>query len=186
MALSDLRETCEEGNETADLRTTGHNARTAARAGDPARPRKLLRSLLLPGQKEVHFHNEKNDRRKIVLSRLVVSGALVHVYQRTCATGEERARQECLVAVVVDLTALGVARMVLDTRRERDRHDKRTIRAVLGKEAKEPVVHEHVVSGQEQMLWIADVVAWCYGAGGGWRRRVTPLVARVVDLDTWS
>jgi len=153
---------------------------------DLTRLRKLLRSLLLPGQKEVHFHNEKNDRRKIVLSRLVACGPLVHVYQRTCASGEERARQECLVAVVVDLTALGVARMVLDTRRERDWHDKQTIRAVLGKDAKESFIYEHVVSSQEQLLWIVDVVAWCYGAGGEWRRRVTPLVARVIDLDTWS
>ena len=153
---------------------------------DLTRLRKLLRSLLLPGQKEVHFHNEKNDRRKIVLSRLVACGPLVHVYQRTCASGEERARQECLVAVVVDLTALGVARMVLDTRRERDWHDKQTIRAVLGKDAKESFIYEHVVSSLEQLLWIVDVVAWCYGAGGEWRRRVTPLVARVIDLDTWS
>ena len=151
---------------------------------DLTRLRKLLRSLLLPGQKEVHFHNEKNDRRKIVLSRLVTCGPLVHVYQRTCSSKEEHARQECLVAVMVDLTAMGVSRLVLDTRQERDWHDKQTIRAVLGG-AKETFLYEHVPSSQEQLLWIVDVVAWCYGAGGEWRRRVTPLVARVIDLDAW-
>jgi hypothetical protein len=154
---------------------------------DLTRLRKLLRSLLLPGQKEVHFHNEKTDRRKIVLSRLVGCGPLVHVYQRTCTVGEERARQDCVVALVIDLVALETIRLVLDSRQERDLHDHQTIKAVLRKyPTRPPLSYEHMVSSQDPLLWIADVVAWCYGAGGEWRRRVAPLVARVTDLDTWS
>ncbi|WNV91205.1 hypothetical protein [Umezawaea sp. Da 62-37] len=155
--------------------------------GDLAELRKLLRDLLLPGQKEVHFKKEEPGRRKIILSRLVRFGPVVHVYQCSCAGGEERARQKCLVALVLDLVALGVIRLVLDSREVRDHHDKQTIKAVLGKpSAESPFIYEHVVSTQEQLLWIADVVGWCYGAGGEWRRRAMPLVAREVDLDTWS
>ncbi|KOV75514.1 hypothetical protein [Nocardia sp. NRRL S-836] len=34
------------------------------------------------------------------------------------------------------------------------------------------LVHEHCRSTNEELLWIADVVAWCYGSGDEWRERV--------------
>jgi hypothetical protein len=155
--------------------------------GDLRKLRKLVRGLLLPGQKEVHFKKEKPDRRKIIVSRLAACGPLVHIYRRGCADGEEIARQECLIALVVDLTELKATRLVLDSREVRDRHDLQTIKAVLGKHSKwSSFVYEHRVGTQESLLWIADVVGWCYGAGGEWRRRIMPLVAREVNLDTWS
>ncbi|WP_106196268.1 hypothetical protein [Umezawaea tangerina] len=155
--------------------------------GDLTRLRKLLRTLLLPGQKEVHFKKEEPGHRKVILSRLGRCGPVVHVYQRGCADGEERARQECLIAMVLDLVAVGVVRLVLDSREVRDHHDKRTVKAVLGKRSAESqFIYEHMLSTQEPLLWIADVVGWCYGAGGDWKRRVLPLVGREVDLDTWS
>jgi hypothetical protein len=40
-----------------------------------------------------------------------------------------------------------------------------------------------LVLDEEPLLWVPDVVAWCYGNGGDWRRRVAPLVARSVDTD---
>jgi hypothetical protein len=39
-----------------------------------------------------------------------------------------------------------------------------------------------VDSTTESLLWIADSVAWCFGAGGEWRKRVDPITS-VVDLD---
>ena len=154
---------------------------------DLTRLRKLLRSLLLPGQKEVHFKKEDPARRKAILSRLVECGPVAHVYQRSCAAGEERAREDCLTALVLDLKAIKASRLVLDSREERDEHDLRTIRKVLGKTpTTTPLVYEHMWGNQEELLWIADVVGWCHGAGGDWRRRVMPVVARAVDLDAWS
>ncbi len=155
--------------------------------GDLTRLRKLLRSLLLPGQKEVHFKKEDPSRRRIILSRLLECGPVAHVYQRSCVDGEERAREDCLTALVLDLKAIKATRLVLDSREERDEHDLRTIRKAFGKSPRStPLVYEHMWSSQEELLWIADVVGWCYGAGGEWRRRVMPVVARAVDLDTWS
>jgi hypothetical protein len=154
--------------------------------GELVRLRKQLRSLLLPGQRELHFKKEEPRRRKVILSRLVQCGPVVHIFQRQCADGEERARQECLIALVLNLVALGVVRLVLDSREVRDQHDRQTIWAVLGKRSAASVfIYEHMLSTQEQLLWVADVVAWCYGAGGEWKRRVMPLVAREIDLDTW-
>jgi hypothetical protein len=43
-------------------------------------------------------------------------------------------------------------------------------------------VYEHVDSTSESLLWIADIVAWCFGAGQDWRKRIDPIVNAVVDL----
>lgn len=42
------------------------------------------------------------------------------------------------------------------------------------------LTYEHMRPHEEPILWVSDAVAWAYGAGGDWRRRVTPAV--VVDL----
>jgi hypothetical protein len=44
-------------------------------------------------------------------------------------------------------------------------------------------VYEHVDSTSEPLMWISDVVAWCYGAGGHWRKRVDPILTKTIDLD---
>lgn len=97
--------------------------------------------------------------------------------------GEERARRECLSQLVADLLDLGARRLVLDSREVRDEHDQLTIRPAQGSHARDTgLVYEHLVSTQEMLLWIADAVAWCYGAGGDWLRWVWPILAKVVDI----
>jgi hypothetical protein len=44
-------------------------------------------------------------------------------------------------------------------------------------------VYEHVDSTSESLLWIADIAAWCFGAGREWRKRIDPIVSTVVDLN---
>jgi hypothetical protein len=40
-----------------------------------------------------------------------------------------------------------------------------------------------VDSASEPLLWIADIAAWCHGAGREWRRRIDRITAAVIDLD---
>jgi len=42
------------------------------------------------------------------------------------------------------------------------------------------LIYEHMHVRDEPILWMSDAVAWAYGAGGDWRRRVSPIV--LVDL----
>ena len=44
-------------------------------------------------------------------------------------------------------------------------------------------MYEHLDSTSEPLLWIADLVAWCHGAGSEWRKRVDPITTAVIDLD---
>lgn len=78
---------------------------------------------------------------------------------------------------------MGANRLVLDSREARDEHDLLTIRTSLGKYARSTgLVYEHLPSEGDALLWIPDIVAWCYGAGGDWLRRVQPLMGKVTDL----
>jgi hypothetical protein len=37
-------------------------------------------------------------------------------------------------------------------------------------------------SRHEPLLWLPDIIAWCYGRGGTWRDAVEPLVAEVIEI----
>ncbi|MEU4738981.1 hypothetical protein AB0G02_00775 [Actinosynnema sp. NPDC023658] len=52
---------------------------------------------------------EKESRRKLLLSRLTEFGVRVDVYRAGCGGGEEPARQKCLARLVDDLVDLRVA-----------------------------------------------------------------------------
>ncbi|WP_436492800.1 hypothetical protein [Actinokineospora sp. HUAS TT18] len=145
--------------------------------------RTLLRSLLMPGQRELHFKKETPRRRKAVLSRMADAGLRCWIYTADCSDGLEAARQDCLAALSASLIEVDASRMVLDSRDDRDRIDVATIRRVLGKVARESgLSYEHLCSHQEELLWIADAVAWAFGAGGDWARRVGGIVTGVVEV----
>jgi hypothetical protein len=151
---------------------------------DLRRLRTLLRSLLLPGQRELHFKKETPQRRRLVLSRLTHAGVRVGVYRRSCAQGPEAARQDCLARLTADSLDWNASRLVLDSREDRDIFDVRTIRAALGKYPRaSQLTYEHVNGVSEPLVWIADAVGWSYGAGGDWTRRADGIVFRAVDLD---
>jgi hypothetical protein len=146
--------------------------------------RKQLSALLLPGQRELHFKKEKPRRRRLLADRIAVLPASSWIYTTSCTPKtEEQDRQRCLAEAVRDLVAVGAHRVVIDSRQEQDRHDEATIyRALGGRPSATGVVYEHHESTSTPLLWIPDAVAWCYGASGDWRRRISASVTRVIRL----
>lgn len=64
------------------------------------------------------------------------------------------------------------------------RRARRTIRAaLLDAGAIDELDYEHMRPSEEPILWIADAVAWAFGAGPTWRRRVDGIVAVVRRVD---
>ncbi len=57
-----------------------------------------------------------------------------------------------------------------------------TIRARLAASGR-TLAYEHRRAYEEPLLWAADAMAWCYGAGGEWRRRIAPTLDKAVRLD---
>ncbi len=160
----------------------------AVAIAQPANLRQLrrdLRGLLLPGQRELHFNDQKDPRRRVLADAIARMPIEVWIYRRCIERYAEPARQECVDRVVGDLLVSGAHRLVLDTRAQLDAKDEATIRDVILRQPQDHdrFVYEHVDSAYESLLWIADAAAWCFGAGGNWRKRIEPVVTAVVDVD---
>ncbi|MEQ0563812.1 hypothetical protein ABJI51_32440 [Amycolatopsis sp. NEAU-NG30] len=145
--------------------------------------RRTLLSFLLRGARELHFKKEKEPRRRMLIDRMAALPVRSRLYLGSCSPKtEESARQRCLALLTEDLLALQAHRLVLDTRDHRDSHDRQTLQRALGvRPSKTELIYEHVDSTAEPLLWVSDAVAWCFGAGGDWRRRASPLVAARIE-----
>jgi hypothetical protein len=149
-----------------------------------AQLRKDVRALLLPGQRELHFKKEKPDRRRQLADAVARWPVEVTVYTCTYRRHPEPARQACLQRLLADLLDRQAGRLVIDSREEQDRDDERTIRQVLrGHPSARRLTWEHTESTGELLLALPDLAAWCYGAGGDWRKRIEPILADVLIID---
>jgi hypothetical protein len=159
-------------------------AAAIAKPGNLRRLRRDLRGLLLPGQRELHFNDQQDPRRRVLSDAIARLPVEVRIYQRTCERYVEPARQDCIKRLTEDLLVADAHRLVLDTRGELDKRDEETIRKVFAPQPFEARFnYEHVDSTYEALLWVADAAAWCFGASGMWRKRVDPIVSAVIDLD---
>lgn len=159
----------------------------AAAIVEPAHVRQLRKAMcqfLLPGQRELHFYREKPVRRRQLADAIARLPVEVQIYSRGWDGRDERARQQCFARLIEHMLDRQAHRMVIDTRSHQDVHDQRTLQRILGPHPSASLlVYEHVDSASESLLWIADVVAWCHGAGREWRKRVEPITTAVFDLD---
>ncbi|HEV2782511.1 MAG TPA: DUF3800 domain-containing protein [Actinophytocola sp.] len=159
----------------------------AAAIVKPAEVSRLRRSMsqfLLPGQRELHFKKEKPTRRRQRADAMARLPVEVRLYSHAWHRYDEPVRQACMARLVRDLLDRNAQRLVIDSRSNKDVHDERTLRRLLGPHPSTSLlVYEHLDSTSESLLWIADVVAWCHGAGAEWRKRVDPITAAVMDLD---
>ena len=137
--------------------------------------RQALLALRMPGQRRLHFKPEGDRRRRLILDRISALPVRANIYQRP---GQPmKAREVCLRAMTADLLAAGVTRMVIepiDTLVHQDRGA--IIEELRAQHRLGSLAYEHVTAHLEPNLWAADAVAWAYGAGHDWRRRIQTLV----------
>jgi hypothetical protein len=128
---------------------------------DPARDE--LRKLLLSRQPYLHWNSEKAARRLAIVDCLsdLVAMALACTYYPVEARRQEPARAACLTALVGDLKAEGISKLVIEARGEvLDRRDRRTL--LHAREvgiASHDLNYRHVGKLEEPLLWAADAIA---------------------------
>ncbi|WP_033436643.1 hypothetical protein [Saccharothrix sp. NRRL B-16314] len=150
-------------------------------AHDCNEARAAMRRLTKPGQRRVHFNVESDRRRRDLLARIGDLGLRGRVWH--CRDSDDvTARQVCLSAVVPKMIDLRVSRLVLESCQHQDVRDRRTLAEAVRKAGGE-LGYEHFRPAEDALLWVSDALAWCHGAGGEWRRRVSALLDEVVDLD---
>ena len=149
--------------------------------GDLTETRKALRGLRAKGQRKLHFATESDPNRRKILAELgkLNASTIIYVAQDR---NEIRARNAILSAMVPDLRARGVSRLMIDAREGQDHRDRATIHKAVSADPSPEFRYDHQQSAREPLLWIPDAVAWSWGRGGDWRVRVEGLVVDVIRI----
>ncbi len=136
--------------------------------------RRNLRSLRLPGQRRIHFATESDQRRRSLLKDMSTLGTTSVIYLANHGD-QVAARAAIMITAVTQLRQAGVSRLVLEAREGQDHRDRAVIYRALGPDPAPPLSYTHHQPASEPLLWIPDAVAWAWGRGRSWRKRVEDL-----------
>lgn len=140
--------------------------------------RKLMRGLLLPGQRRLHFSDERDSRRRQILDTICASGITSRIY--TCRSKAElAARQACLARLAADAQEMSAELIVIERDDSTMSHDRRTLFQHLRGST---LRYEHKRPYEDSLLWIPDAIAWSWTKGGPWRKRIERAVEAVETL----
>lgn len=152
---------------------------SAVVTGDLADTRRMLRGLILPGQRRLHMKDESDSRKRSIATAISVSGIQATIYDAGRHRTERERRAECLRSLVTDLAAQDVAMLVL----EQDDTLVASDRALLYRATRvagcAELRYEHRRASTELLLALPDAIAWCWAKGGDWRRRIEPVASAV-------
>jgi hypothetical protein len=149
---------------------------------DPEPARRIIRGLILPGQRRVHMNHEQPRRRRAIVSTLVSAPVETTIYDALRHYPTERAaRSACLTALVEDLAAAGGDTLLVieqdDSLMRSDRHELYRLARAAG--ITDVLEYRHQRAYEEPLLALPDVTAWCWARSGDWRRRITPILGAV-------
>ena len=139
--------------------------------------------MLMPRQRRLHFVNESARRRRGLLAAMSKLPVRARVY--TSTKKEPLACRHALAALLSDSRATDIIRIVIERREtSQDTQERRQIAAaVRAGNAPAALSYQHLPGYNEPLLWVADAVAWSYGAQGRWRSRISGILEFVRDVD---
>jgi hypothetical protein len=126
---------------------------------------------------------ESNSRRSEIVNGYVRSGLVrSHVY---FGKGDVAAvRDQAMRPLASDLASLRTDRVIIASRSGRDLRDRQVLSASR-RATGSAMAYEHCPAWADAGLWIADAFAWCYSAGGRWRRLLLPVLDREHNVGAW-
>ncbi len=158
----------------------------ATTVSDLETTRRVVRSLVLPGQRRIHMKQEQPRRRRVIVSSLVTTPVETTIYDAGRGYRTDlAARAACLAALVDDLAAGGGATMLVieqdDSLVRSDRHELYQLVRQAG--ITDILEYRHQRVHEEPLLALPDVVAWCWVRSADWRRRIRPILTNVRRLE---
>jgi len=140
--------------------------------------RRAMKDLLLPAQRRIHFRDESDSRKLRVIKSVLALDIDLHVYVADRKPSQVEARRRCLTSLVEDLATQGIRELVLELDQAMLQHDKRTLAAATRQFfPADELTYRWRRAFDDPMLWTADTTAWCWAAGGRWRRKIEARVS---------
>ena len=85
-----------------------------------------------------------------------------------------QAREVGLSCVIARALEIGAARVVIERDDTNLARDRRTASAALrGRATNERPVYVHMRAFEEPLLWVPDLIVWCWSKDGHWRRELS-------------
>ncbi|WP_243727105.1 hypothetical protein [Actinocrispum wychmicini] len=153
----------------------------AVHPADLAAARRAIRGLVMPGQRRIHFIQENDGRRKMILDRIAEFSPLATIYDGS-ALPRRRQREACLRELVTDLVIQDARMLVLERDDSIVDMDNRVLYARIHEVNCVKLRYEHLRTHEEPLLAIPDAIAWCWQRGDPWRQRVREMVVGVRTL----
>ncbi|MFI6292294.1 hypothetical protein ACIBEJ_11965 [Nonomuraea sp. NPDC050790] len=125
--------------------------------------RAVLRSLLIGKQARLHWRDESDRRRALIVEALAALCPLgiVVVASGLDRRRQERARRKCMETLLWELSGCHAADVVFERRNEvLDARDAELVETLRGRHAMAPRLRARWCSPlEEPLLWMADIVA---------------------------
>jgi len=149
---------------------------------DLAPARRAIRGLLLPGQPRLHMKQERDSRRRKILSTIDGISPELLIYRAPSDGRTEIARRDhCLRRLVDDLHRGGHTRLCLELDQTLRGKDLQTLIEATHAASRTPWLdYRHERARDEALLAIPDAVAWAWSKGGDWQRRCG--ITTVIDV----
>ncbi|RKN31627.1 hypothetical protein D7044_15040 [Micromonospora musae] len=150
---------------------------------DLAPARKVMRSLILPNQRRIHFHKERDDRRRQIVGAINGIGAQAVILDASDHPNMKAARDASLVRLVAYAGKIGAARLVIEQDDSTIKADRRLLFDEVQKAGlSDTVRYDHLRAHEECLLAIPDALAWCWAKRGRWRAAVQRTVVESYRL----
>ncbi|MBM0232337.1 hypothetical protein JNW91_10965 [Micromonospora sp. STR1_7] len=144
---------------------------------DLAAARRTIRDLILPGQRRIHFHKERDDRRRQIIAALGTLSAHAVILDARGHRDARVAREACLVALVEHAAKINAARLVLERDDSTFQADRRLLFEQVRKSGMSSNLrYDQLRAHEECLLAIPDALAWCWAKGGRWKTSVQRVI----------
>ena len=144
--------------------------------------RDTMRKLKPKDRSHIHMYQERRSTQLAVadfVSTLPISCWIVNI---STATAKEPMARGIALGALKDINALNGSRLLTLDDTSARRVDSQILREVARNVDYQFPHYRHMNSRHEPLLWLPDIIAWCYGRGGTWRDAVEPLVTEVIEL----
>src|SRR5206468_2749532 len=139
-------------------------------SADLARARRTIGRLVLPGQRRIHFANERDSRRRQIVNVIVDLAPEVIIYDASAHRGDHARRAACLTQAVADLIKRQAELFVLERDDTSLEGDKRLLyRELRAAEQGDNLRYRHLRAHEEPLLAVPDAMAWCWAKGSHWQ-----------------
>jgi len=151
---------------------------------DIAHARRSIRRLVLPGQRRIHMKDERDSRKRQILSVIADLDPEVRIFRESDPKHSEGQRRDyCLDALVRFAARERHLELILELDETLERRDhERLIEAARAAGCTGRLAHRHARASEEPLLVIPDAVGWAWARGGDWKRRLATLDLTVEDV----